>query len=67
MPRGKVELTPAKKLAKAADMLGLSVVELFTILSLGKEATVNDEGVRADYGNLFVNKVGNWNFLEGCK
>ena len=66
MPRGKVELTPSKKLTKAAELLGMDVVMLHTLLTVGQENVVNDEEIQKEYGTRFTDKVDAWNFLEGC-
>lgn len=56
MPRGKVELTPEKRLCKIAELLGLNVLDTTVLLQTGKENIGSEENV-AEFGNRLVSAV----------
>lgn len=65
MPKGvRSEMSPAKKLAKAAELLGLTVVQLHVLLSCGVEDIAQDADLQREMGTRFVESVANWKFLE---
>jgi len=67
MARGIVVVTPAKQMAKAAELLGLDVKQLYTVLTVGAEAVSNDAEIKEEFGAAFVREIDAWDFLEKFK